>query len=316
VRFVTGGGSGSDMPHEVVVESLPVLNVPSGGEEGRECFLVNHTAARQDWRLESSHPGLVVEPAAGQAAPGASVGVRVIARPAEKDGLALEPVLKLTAAGGRVTEQYPVTVFVIPPYREPSVPAGEAVWLRGLEAQKFVKRHVDYGFDLRDKTSDRMRRPWWAGALSHSRVSRPCGENIRAEVFQWKSTPEQEETHPFTIAGKEFTRGLWVVPYHETVYKVEGARFAAFAAEVGFYDKFGKDRMSNLGARVAFEVYVDGALRAHSGIVGVGDKPRLLAVTGLEKAKEVKLVTRRDDLSNDENCLATWADPRFIKGKP
>ena len=61
---------------------------------------------------------------------------------------------------------------------------------------------------------------------------------------------------------------------------------------------------------------LDGALRAHSGIVKVGDKPRLLVVTGLEKASEVKLLTRRDDLSNDENCLATWADPRFIKVKP
>jgi len=109
------------------------------------------------------------------------------------------------------------------------------------------------------------------------------------------------------------SRGCWVVPHHETVFNVEGAGFAAFAAEVGFYDKFGADRMANLGARVAFEVHVDGELRAHSGILKVGDPPRLLAVTGLDKAKEVRLVTRRDHLTSDEHCLATWADPRFIK---
>jgi hypothetical protein len=36
-------------------------------------------------------------------------------------------------------------------------------------------------------------------------------------------------------------------------------------------------------------------------------------VAGLGDAKEVKLVTRRDDHSSDETCLATWGDPRFIK---
>ncbi|MBM4043389.1 MAG: hypothetical protein FJ290_33295 [Planctomycetes bacterium] len=65
------------------------------------------------------------------------------ARQAGKDGYALEPMLNLTAAGGRVSEQYPVKVFVIPPYREPSVPTGEVVWLRELDAKKYVKRHVD-----------------------------------------------------------------------------------------------------------------------------------------------------------------------------
>ena len=49
------------------------------------------------------------------------------------------------------------------------------------------------------------------------------------------------------------SRGCWVVPHHETVFNVEGAGFAAFAAEVGFYDKCGESRMANLGARVAFE---------------------------------------------------------------
>ena len=313
VRFVTGGGSGSDQPHEVIVRTSPVFNVPAGGSEAQEYFLANHTAARQEWKIASSHDWLAAEPSGGQLEPGASLAVRVVARPKADAAYDNSAVLTLTAAGGAVKEEYPIRVFVIPAYTAPAVPAGQTVWLRDLDRAKYVKRCVDYGFVVGDTSKDRMQRPWWVGGPGHNRTSRPCGENIRATVFNYKSTPEQEETHPFKIAGKEFTRGMWVVPHFEAVYNVEGAGFSAFATEVGFYDKYGDSRMANLGAHVVFEIHVDGQVRAVSGIVKVGDKPRLLVVTGLEKAKELRLVTRRHDLGNDEACLGTWADARFIK---
>ena len=46
-----------------------------------------------------------------------------------------------------------------------------------------------------------------------------------------------------------------------------------------------------------------------------GEKPRLLGADRLEGARRVKLVTRRDDLVDDWYCVATWADPRFLKAK-
>ncbi|HET6427030.1 MAG TPA: NPCBM/NEW2 domain-containing protein [Phycisphaerae bacterium] len=313
VRFVTGGGSGSDAPHEVIVQRAPVFNVPPGQSEAQEYFLANYTARPQDWKIAVSCDWVAVEPAGGTIAHGASVPVRIVARPKPGSAYDNTVVLSLTAAGGKVKEAYPIRVFAMPPYRTPTVPAGPAVWLRDLPADKIVKRHVDYGFVMGDKSADRMQRPWWAGWYSHSRVSRPCGENIRATVFDYKSTPEQEETYPFQIAGKEFTRGLWVVPHHETVYDIAAAGYTAFAAEVGLWEKYGAGRMANLGARVVFEIYVDGVLRANSGVLGVGDKSRLLVVTGLDGARELKLVTRKHDLGNDELCGATWADPRLIR---
>ncbi len=315
VRFITGGGSGSDQPHEVIIKTSPVFNVPAGGSETQEFLLANHTPQRQAWEITSSRAWLAAEPSGGRLAPGASTAVRVVARPEAGAPYDNAVALKLTAARGAVQEEYPVRVFVMPRYRRAVVPEGRSVWLRDVDHGKRLKRCVDYGFVMGDTSNDRMRRPWWAGVLSHNRVARPCGENIRATVFNYKSTREQEETHPYTIAGKQFTRGLWAVPHFEAVYDVEGAGFAAFASEVGFYDKYGAGRMANLGARVVFEVYVDGVLRANSGIVAVGDKPRLLVATGLEKARELKLVARTQDLGNDECCLATWADPRFIQAK-
>ncbi|MGA2032755.1 MAG: NPCBM/NEW2 domain-containing protein [Thermoguttaceae bacterium] len=123
------------------------------------------------------------------------------------------------------------------------------------------------------------------------------------------------ETSPYTMGGKTFHHGLWASPGHETIYRVAGAGFTAFAAAVGFFDGLAKHPAANIGSPLSFEIYVDGKLRAQSGLMKFGDRPRLLVVAGLREAKEVRLVTRRDDLVNDWYCVGTWGDPRFLKGK-
>ena len=115
------------------------------------------------------------------------------------------------------------------------------------------------------------------------------------------------------MGKKTFRRGLWAAPTHETVYDVHGEGFTAFAAEVGFWDNVTQNRYANLGATVSFEVYVDGVLRAQSGLMQFGDAPRLLVADGLKNARQVRLVTRRRDLVDDWYTLTTWGDPRFIK---
>jgi len=67
-------------------------------------------------------------------------------------------------------------------------------------------------------------------------------------------------------------------------------------------------------ARVVFEIWVDGSCRAVSGIMALGDQPRLLAVTGLGAARQIKLVTRLDSLKDSPRSLFFWAEPRFYKG--
>jgi hypothetical protein len=71
-----------------------------------------------------------------------------------------------------------------------------------------------------------------------------------------------------------------------------------------------------MGAVLGLEIYVDGKIRTQSGLMKFGDPPRLLVADKLENAKELKLVTRRDDLVSDWYTLATWGDPRFIKAGP
>jgi hypothetical protein len=302
VRYQTGGGSGARMRHEVEFTVRPVLNVRAGGEASREFLLLNHTATKQEWKIESSDPWLKVAPASGWLDAESSRRVKVTARPTQAGPSVSRTTLRLTAAGGAVDESHQITTYVTPPYRRPVVPAGDAVYLNDLDQKTVVVSHVDLGSDR--KRGER-KRPYY-------HRSRAFGENLNPK-FNYSHDHRKFATDPYTMHGRRYARGLWVMPHHQTVYKVAGTRFRAFAAEVGFFDGFTRHAVANKGALVAFEVYVDGALRASSGIMGVKDAPRLLVVDGLAGAKEVKLVTRRDNLSSDETCLATWGDPRFIK---
>ena len=297
-QFVTGGGSGAEQPKLIRVVLEPVFNVPVGGSDSKEYLLVSCAAEKQPWKIAGNCDWLVAEPGSGEIAPGSSVRVRITARPKDREGAVHEPTLTLTAAGGAVQEEYRVRTYVIPPYQTPVLPAGDAVYLNDLDQKKLMKWHVEAGFSKDTKRP----RPWH------------ISENPTPN-YQRREDPPTTPSTPYTMGEKTFSRGLWASPCHETVYNVEGEGFSAFAAEVGFYDKLAKRAYANLGAVVSFEVYVDGKLRTQSGLMKFGDPPRLLVADRLEGAREVKLVTRRDDLVNDWYCLATWGDARFIKGK-
>jgi hypothetical protein len=65
--------------------------------------------------------------------------------------------------------------------------------------------------------------------------------------------------------------------------------------------------------RLHFEIYVDGRLRAHSGLMGMTDPPRLLVVEGLDSAKEIRLVTRAHDDQDRGGLVGGWGEPAFYK---
>ena len=296
IEFVSGGGSGSEGPKLIHATLQPVFNAPVGGSDSREFILANRSAEKLAWKLQANAAWLKIEPAAGQIEPESSVRVKLTAAPPDKQAAVHEPAITLSAGAGPAADAGTVKVYVIPPYVRPAVPAGAAVYLNDLNQAKMVKSHMYAGFTR----GVRRQRPW-----SIPEDPRP--------MYQLHGDPPKTATSPFTLAKKTFARGLWVAPTHQTTYNVEGAGFAAFAAEVGFNDESVKNGYANLGAVVSFEVWVDGALRAQSGLMKFGDEPRLLAVEGLATAKEVKLVTRLDSCGDNATFLCVWANPQFYQ---
>ena len=113
------------------------------------------------------------------------------------------------------------------------------------------------------------------------------------------------------MADQKFTRGLWVLPHHETVYNLENSKIVSFSAFVGITEEMCKNSIRDQDRRVNFEVWVDGKIREQSGLLAAYDKPRLLVVEHLENAKELKLVTRLDSDRDNPSFAATWADANF-----
>jgi len=279
-----------------------VFNAPAGGTDVRKVLLVNRTASKQDWRLSSSAAWVTADPSAGSLGPGASVLVKVAAA-GQADKAGRHPG-KLTLSGGKYARAYDVTTYFIPAYRRPPEPTGEFVYLNEVKAKGFRT----YGFVAGQDRRKGVRPEWWAHPHHHC-SNIPFGRNYNIKGIPREKWPAM----PYKMGPKTFNRGLWVYPLHESAYALEGTGFGAFAAEVGFYNDLTEKAMANRAAVVSFEVYVDGRLAAQSGLMSPGDGPRLLVVTGLEKAEEIRLRTRRDNMTNDGRCLATWGDPRFYK---
>jgi len=134
-----------------------------------------------------------------------------------------------------------------------------------------------------------------------------------------ESEPVVAEGSGWGLGTKTCDMGLWVLPYHETVYKLEGSGVKAFSAEAGINAIVAKQAAGHRAIRVCFEVHVDGRVAAHSGLMKSADGPRLLVVEGLEKAEELKLVTRLhemlygDGTYRGEFAYSNWADPTLYK---
>jgi hypothetical protein len=110
---------------------------------------------------------------------------------------------------------------------------------------------------------------------------------------------------------------MHAAPEQITVYNIEGLGVAAFSARVRINPQFAKSSLERLHeARVSFEVHVDGALRAQSGLMTAADDDRLIVAEGIAGAKELKLITRfdRPEPRNLGSLLyAQWQEPRLHK---
>ncbi len=261
-----------------------VFNVTAGGSVSRPYLLVNHSATELNWRSEGSAQWMKVEPSSGRLAPAERVFLTVTAAPADRHPAAHKTTLTITAGPARQEVQF--TTLVIPPYRRPARPAGRAVALQSV-SRRLLKSHRSHG-------------EGWV-----------TGRNT-APLFQAEGRYHHLRFTP-TVGRKTFPKAMWVVPRHETTYRLEGTGFTAFSAEVGVHCSTA--RIGDTSVRANFEIHVDGQVRAQSGLMSADDEPRLLVVDDLTGAKQVKLITRLDRLVNTERVWCNWAEARFYRAK-
>jgi hypothetical protein len=278
-------------PMTVVARSM-VYNVLSGSTVSEHFTVRNQTGTRQHWRMTFSVPWLKAEPASGQVPANRSATVRVIASPPGRGGALHKTQLELTAAGGKAKITMPLHVFVIPPYERPkAVPRGKQVPLH--EAHRAIL------------VSHRSMN-WFRHTINRSAA-------FARSLSFWHSDK------PVVIGKKRYEMALWVLPYHETLYKLEGSGFKAFSAEVGVNAIVARQAAGHENLRVCFEVHVDGRLVAHSGLMKSTDGARLLVVEDLGKAKELKLITRLhrmlygDGSYLGEYAYSNWANPTLYR---
>ena len=111
---------------------------------------------------------------------------------------------------------------------------------------------------------------------------------------------------------KEFEKGLSSAKSSEFVFDISGQGFKTFETFVGI----NQDDISNEEVYIkAFEVYVDGELKAASGEMHA-DTPMEKLVVDVEGASEVKIVAVPDDqpdLFIYSNTSSVWADAKFVR---
>ena len=267
------------------------FNVTVGGSETREFRIVNHAASEQAWRLACPAAWLKIEPGSGKLAPGAQTFVRMVATPPDRAATVRRGTLTFDAAGGMVKQLIDTTCFVIPPYKAPDdLPYGRVIRLEKID-RKMVKSHRILARGDKKSTYDR--------GVMYKHSYPLLGNQYRG-------------IQPI-LGSKRFARAMWVVPHHETVFSLEGSGIASFAAYVGVPVDAAKRVIRDHHRRISFEIHVDGKIAVQSGLMTTTDPPRLLVVKGLDKAKEMKLVTRLDANCDSYNYLAVWANAEFYK---
>ena len=279
----------------------PHFNVTVGGSETREYRVSNKSVAEQEWKLSASVPWMKIEPDHGVLAAGQDLFVKLSAAPPGTEAATLENTFTFQAAGKLVDRAVPFKTFVIPAYVPPAaLPMGRVMQIERMEPKR-LKSHVTCA----------------KGTLIETGVVREWGA-----AFTAKGAPTFGETNASTVPpmllliGKHrFSRALWVTPAHESVYDLTDSGISSFGVSVGV-TKDARHFIRALNRRVNFEIYVDGKLRIQSGIMSAMDEARLLAVEGLEQAKELKLVTRLDSDEDDPTYYSCWADANFYTKKP
>jgi hypothetical protein len=269
----------------------PNFNVPVGKTETRQFRVVNDTISEQDWQLTSSVDWIKIEPTGGKLAPGTSTFVKLTATPSDRVAVTHETTFTFVGAGGVVSQQIASRTFVLPPYKDPGdLPLGRIARVEKVDP-KIIKFHKIMARG--DKA------PTYGGGVLYPQAAPLFGHQCR-------------DIQPI-IGKKRFDRAMWVTPAHETVYNLEGTGFTTFAAYVGVPVDAAKSVIRHHHRRVNFEVYLDGKIVVQSGLMTTLDQPRLLVVEGLDKAKEMKLVTRLDSDRDNNSFLSVWANAEFYQ---
>jgi hypothetical protein len=276
---------------EAVCQST-IYNVTAGSHETKSLTLYNHTHAARDFSFKSSKPWLKAEPASDRLLPGDTASIRLTASTPNSTPGFHKAELVMTAADGKISNTMPFQMFVIPRYQQPrGLPQGQRVPLEQAHSQLVV---------------------------SHRSMNR-FRHQVDHEAHFGQTWSFWHSDKPAQIGTKTFQTALWVLPYHETVYKLEGSGVKAFSAEVGVNAIVAKEAAGHREIRVCFETHVDGQIAAHSGLMKSTDGPRLLVVEQLEKARELKLVTRlhqmlyTDDSYRGEFAYSNWAEPTLYR---
>jgi len=302
---VTDAAGGGRRPVRIIAQvgkaaevALPgdIFNLALGTTERRELTVLNHTHRPMAWALTPPAEWVKVAPASGRVGPRSSAAAVVtVSAPSGEAGYAKDDV-RFTAADGKVDQPVALHVFTIPPYETPAdLPGGKKVPLAQVH-KDIVVSHRSAGI-------------WRRGVSRTARFA--------------KSLSFWHTDRPARIGDKRYDVALWALPYHETVYKLEGSGIRAFSAEVGVNHVVahggGTYAAGHENIRVCFEIHVDGRIAAHSGLMKSTDGPRLLVVDGLEKAKEMKLITRLASMLHGDTSYrgqfahSNWADPGVYK---
>ena len=266
---------------------------PEGGRH--PMTLLNSSGAELEYAITASPAWVKPEPAKGKLAPGAACPVVLAIVPAEKAGGKYDAAVQLTESGGGKLDRK-LTVHVVPEYKAPaSLPSGATLPLEeALKEKGFIKSYVNSGQAQRGAAPDMFK-----ASQGNSAVPVGLVKQDRKEV-----------------PAKSFEKAMLVRVVGELTLNIEGKGFTAFSAEVGTHFLQTRDFRFVPGLpwipRLHFEVHVDGKFAGHSGLMQFKDAPRLLVVTGLKDAKELRLVTRVDV---DQACdvTAVWGNPTLYK---
>ncbi len=281
-----------------------VFNVPMGKQNVEEITFINRSGASLAWKADVSVPWIDVKPASGTAAPGTPGILTVTARPPDRHAAFHQATLTITEVGGPASaggvppgrQEIPLSVYVLPPYRNPVLPTGKPVLLAGQLHEKLMKR-------FSTKVNPTGRRDHHA--FGFRKLPDPATLD-RAQRARQKR---------YCIRGRHFRTVAWQHLPHDVTYNLEAAGFRAFSVIVGipdhwygpYFDRDGPDWV-----RVNFEIHVDGKVRAQSGFVGPKDPPRRLAVNGLLAARTLTLRVRAAKMPSD-HTIVQWADATLYK---
>ena len=267
---------GKFFPHSGMVP----VNVAPGKSETVDVTVSCLAGTEIAWKAEASAPWLKIEPSSGKVPPETPISVKLTATPPDMASAYREAVLTFSEANGPASVKVPVAVHVIPEYVKPTLPAGKTAVSLAEQYKDLLKAYN--------------------GVMQGYRQGKVEGKFL--------------QVNPRIKGFSTYIGGA--APY-EAIFNIEGKGFTDFSVQVGFLDLFDVcigmwGRPGPSTERVNYEIWVDGTLRTQSAFMGPKDDFRLLVVSGLENAKELRLVARSPGLPTYPLNLV-WCDPTLWK---